>query len=96
MCSSDLQGGVKTPQGGRFPGRGWGQAGADHEKQQSLEFWDHLYWNLDAELRSQSQGASLVAQCLRICLLMQGTRVRSLVWEDPTCRRATRPVSQNY
>ena len=24
---------------------------------------------------------------------MQGTRVRALVWEDPTCRGATRPVS---
>ena len=36
--------------------------------------------------------ASLVAQWLRICLPMQGTRVRALVWEDPTCRGATRPV----
>ena len=41
-------------------------------------------------------GASLVAQWLRICLLMQGTRVRALVWEDPTCHGATRPVSHNY
>ena len=32
--------------------------------------------------------ASLVAQWLRICLPMQGTRVRSLVQKDPTCRRA--------
>ena len=40
--------------------------------------------------------ASLVAQWLRICLPMQGTRVQALVWEDPTCRRATRPVSHNY
>ena len=40
--------------------------------------------------------ASLVAQWLRICLLMQETRVRALVWEDPTCRGATRPVSHNY
>ena len=40
--------------------------------------------------------ASLVAQWLRICLLMQGTRVRALVWEDPTCCVATRPVSHNY
>ena len=40
--------------------------------------------------------ASLVAQWLRICLLMQGTRVQALVWEDPTCRGATRPVSHNY
>ena len=39
--------------------------------------------------------ASLVAQWLRVCLLMQGARVRALVWEDPTCRRATGPVSHN-
>ena len=41
-------------------------------------------------------GASLVAQWLRICLLMQGTQVRALVWEDPMCCGATRPVSHNY
>ena len=40
--------------------------------------------------------ASLVAQWLRVCLPMQGTRVRALVWEDPTCRGATEPVSHNY
>ena len=40
--------------------------------------------------------ASLVAQWLRICLPMQGTRVRALVWEDPTCRGATGPMSHNY
>ena len=40
--------------------------------------------------------ASLVAQWLGICLPMQGTRVRALVWEDPTCCGATRPVSHNY
>ena len=40
--------------------------------------------------------APLVAQWLRICLPMQGTRVRALVWEDPTCRGATGPVSHNY
>ena len=33
---------------------------------------------------------SLVAQWLRIRLPMQGTRVRALVWEDPTCRGATK------
>ena len=27
---------------------------------------------------------------------MQGTRVRSLVWEDPTWHRATKPVHHNY
>ena len=40
--------------------------------------------------------ASLVAQWLRICLPMRGTRVRALVWEDPTCHGATGPVSHNY
>ena len=44
----------------------------------------------------KKKGASLVAQWLRICLPMQGTRVRALVWEDPTCRGATGPVSPNY
>ena len=40
--------------------------------------------------------ASLVEQWLRIRLPMQGTRVQALVWEDPTCRRATRPMRHNY
>ena len=47
-------------------------------------------------LKMRGLGASLTAQWLRICLLMQGTRVRALVSEDPTCRRAARPVSHNY
>ena len=42
------------------------------------------------------EGASLVAQWLTICLPMQGTQVRALVWEDPTCRGATGPMSHNY
>ena len=41
-------------------------------------------------------GASLVAQWLRICLPMQGTWVRALVWEDATCHGANGPVSHNY
>ena len=45
--------------------------------------------------KKKKRGASLVAQWLRICLLMQGTRVRALAWEDPTCRRAAGPVSHN-
>ena len=27
---------------------------------------------------------------------MQGTRVSSLVWEDPTCSRATKPVRHHH
>ena len=39
--------------------------------------------------------ASLVAQWLGVCLPMQGTWVRALVWEDPTCRGAAGRVSHN-
>ena len=35
---------------------------------------------------------SLVVQWIRICLPMQGTRLRSLVQEDSICHRATNPV----
>ena len=60
----------------------WGNAGCRDYNQQ---------------LRSKTRfWASLVAQRLRICLPMQGTRVRALVREDPTCHGATRPVSHNY
>ena len=27
---------------------------------------------------------------------MQGKQVRALVWEDPTCRGATKPMRRNY
>ena len=37
----------------------------------------------------------LVVQWLRIRLPMQGTRVRSLVREDPTCHGATKPARHN-
>ena len=40
--------------------------------------------------------ASLVAQWLRVRLPVQGTRVRAVVQEDPTCCGATKPVSHNY
>ena len=48
-------------------------------------------------------GTPLVAQWLRIHLPMQGTRVRALVQEDPTCAEqlspratTTEPTSHNY
>ena len=49
----------------------------------------------DRAVEKRLPRASLVAQWLGICLPMQGTRVRALVWEDPTCHGATRPVSHN-
>ena len=48
------------------------------------------------QLKYIPRGTSLVAQLLRIHLPMQGTRVRSLVQEDPTCCGATKPVRHNY
>ena len=47
------------------------------------------YWKLMA-------GAFLVVQGLRICLLVQGTQIWSLVLEDATCLRATKPLCHNY
>ena len=55
-----------------------------------------ITWQESIKNKTHPPGVSLVAQWLRICLPMQGTRVRALVWEDPTCRGATRPVSHNY
>ena len=43
-----------------------------------------------------SRGKASVAQWLRICLPVQGTRVRALVREDPTCHGAAKPVCHNY
>ena len=40
--------------------------------------------------------ASLVVQQLRVCFAMQGTLAWSLVQEDPTCYRATKPMCHNY
>ena len=54
-----------------------------------------IAWD-QGDLKNTDERASLVAQWLRICLPMQGTRVRALVWEDPTCRGATKPVRHNY
>ena len=48
------------------------------------------------ELKFQREGTSLVAQWFRIHLPMQGTWVQTLVQEDPTCCRATKPASHNY
>ena len=54
------------------------------------------YLSSSVKIKSTSQGTSLVAQWLRIRLPMQGTQVRALVWEDPTCRGATQSVHHNY
>ena len=49
-------------------------------------------WHIQFWIKESDSETSLVVQQIRIHLPMQGTRVRSLVWEDPTRRRATKPV----
>ena len=71
-----------------------GNMGA-HIIKNSLD-WPWLPAGVDLRIQKIPSGASLVAQWLRVCLPVQGTRVRALVWEDPTCRGATGPVSYNY
>ncbi|KAJ8776288.1 hypothetical protein J1605_015586 [Eschrichtius robustus] len=51
---------------------------------------------VQVRFKNRRAGASLMAQWLRIRLPMQGTRVRALVREDPTCCRATKPMRHNY
>ena len=71
------------------------QQGACHEPGPApLRYFAFWCWVILVSKRKTR--ASLVVQWLRICLPMQGTRVRALVWEDPTCRGATRPVSHSY
>ena len=53
------------------------------------------FWKLML-IKTYRGWTSLVVQWLRICLPMQGTQVWSLVWEDPTCCGATKPVCHSY
>ena len=54
-----------------------------------------LIW-LMANIYEKYLWTSLVVQWLGTHLLMQRTWVWSLVWEDSTCCRATKPMSHNY
>ena len=56
----------------RFPGGRWGSEQQHGPRSCRL-------------VKNGGAGTSLVAQWLRICLPTQGTRVQSLVWEDPMC-----------
>ena len=57
---------------------------------------DHIprevYWTLCTNLHGGLPGGTVVKNPPP----MQGTQVRSLVREDPTCCRATKPVHHNY
>ena len=45
---------------------------------------------------NNGSGLSLVTQWLGIHLLMPGTWVQSLVWEDSICQGEAKPVCHNY
>ena len=51
----------------------------------------HMY-----SFKREAERPSLLDQWLRICLPMQGTWVRSLVWVDSMCYGATKPMHHNY
>ena len=59
----------------------------------SLENHQGFYTQVSSKIY---MGAFLVVQWLRVCLPMQGTRVRALGREDPTCSGATKPMRHNY
>ena len=71
------------------------KASKKHTAGGNIKWYNHFRKQFGSFFKSQTW-ASLVAQWLRICLPIQGTRVRALIWEDPTCRGATKPVSHNY
>ncbi|XP_059773420.1 beta-2 adrenergic receptor isoform X2 [Balaenoptera ricei] len=66
----------------------------DFVNRQGVREYHHKFFeiSLSANLKASSENH----KWLRICLPMQGTRVRALVWEDHTCRGATKPVHHNY
>ena len=59
---------------------------------------DEYSENVDTGLENirESVRTALVVQWLRISLPKQETPVQSLVQEDPTCRRATKPMCHHY
>ena len=60
-------------------------------------YWGSKLTHSSGNIRFKKEwGTSPVAQWLRIRLPMQGTWVRALVGEDPTCCRATKCMCHNY
>ena len=99
---------VWRPCWGCGPRKAWDLTGAslfvhDHSRCHFIHLFpllvpplDLLVWK-DLKLTFKNTlGTSLVAQWLGFHLPMQGTRVWTLVREDPTCCGATKPVRHNY
>ena len=74
----------------------WSQSTSDEENPSPVFFFFFHNSPWVILFKMHCQRASLVVQGLRICLAMQGTPVPSLVWDDPTCHRATKPMQHNY
>ena len=72
-----------------------GRSSVNHTRNVEGEEQEEVRYYGSNGLKKMLTWASLVAHWLRICLPMQGTRVRALVWEDTTYRGATGPVSHN-
>ena len=63
-----------------------------------VKTWRHFWTQSSIHVccRWRNHRTSLMAQWLRICLPVQGTQVLSLVQEDPTCLRVTKPICHSY
>ena len=66
------------------------------QKNQKASVGEGLLFARTSKTLEMGYRASVVAQWLGIHLPMQGTWVRALVWEDPTCHGATKPVRHKY
>ena len=74
------------------PGKSWINV---LKKKKNPVLWSRNYCH-HFTVNKRNLRASLVAQWLIICLPIQGTQVRALVQEDPTCRGVTKPACHNY
>ena len=74
------------------------RVGSHFERSGSLERADtkHREHSANGIKIKGVHGALLVVWWLGICLPIQGTRVRALAREDPTCLGATKPMRHNY
>ena len=70
-------------QGAKIPHASWPKK-TKHKKK--------YYNKFNKDFKNGPHLTSLVVQWLRIRLPMEGTWVRALAQEDPTCRGATKPV----
>ena len=56
----------------------------------------HSWTDLVQKIYQETMGSILRAQWWRIHSPMQETQVLSLIWKDPACHKATKPMSHNY